>query len=67
MGDLKRREDDKVIDIVLYEVRENRKKIGEIAEDVAALNVRTGFIGFIAGMIPASVTMVWMWIKSGKG
>ncbi len=64
MSDPKRRSDDKVIDIVLSEVRENRGEIRKLADDVATLKVKSGVWGFIAGAIPVSMAGIWIWVKS---
>ena len=39
-------------------------KINKLTADVAALKVKSGVWGFIAGAIPASITFVILYIRS---
>ena len=50
---------------------DNKKEHGEIfsklnamAADIAALKVKSGVWGFIAGAIPASITLVILYLRS---
>ncbi len=39
-------------------------KLDKVSEDVAALKVKSGVWGFVAGAIPASITFIVLYIRS---
>lgn len=39
-------------------------KLNAMAADIAALKVKSGIWGFIAGMVPVSITGIYLYIRS---
>jgi len=49
------------------EQKDMRKDVRELVREVAALKVKSGVWGLIAGAIPAGLIGLWMWVRNKLG
>jgi len=63
MNEKYERKCDKMIEWVHADVKEIRQDVKTLTKEVSALKVKSGVWGAIAGIIPASLAILWFWIK----